>query len=60
MGITKQRAAEACRAIARDEKERGKLYALLNRLPNERLAVVPKEESNEAIVAFLQAEMAGW
>ncbi len=57
MGITEQRAGEACHAIVDDDEELGALLSLVNRLPDETLALLHEGDSNKMIVKFLRAEM---
>eukprot|EP00197_Chlamydomonas_leiostraca_P007202 CAMPEP_0202866796 /NCGR_PEP_ID=MMETSP1391-20130828/8366_1 /ASSEMBLY_ACC=CAM_ASM_000867 /TAXON_ID=1034604 /ORGANISM="Chlamydomonas leiostraca, Strain SAG 11-49" /LENGTH=193 /DNA_ID=CAMNT_0049546781 /DNA_START=163 /DNA_END=744 /DNA_ORIENTATION=- len=58
MPLTKQKAIEACydETVVHDEKERGRLLELLERLPDE-IAVLRPDTANEAIVAYLRAKL---
>ncbi len=63
MGISKYKAAAACHKILNEKSnadELGELLSFLRGMPDETLAFLSEESLDEAIVAFLRAEMAGW
>jgi len=60
MPLPRKKAIDACydETVVHDEDEQGKLLEFLDRLPDDKLAILRRKSSNKAIVSFLRARMA--